>query len=153
MKPIRTYILIADGARAHLLLAEGRGKPLTEVPGSDMRTELKPDHELSTDRPGRVHRVGERFASRHRKGGRLHGREKERFARSLADGLDKRLTNREYDRLVIAAAPETLGVIRSALGDKVRAVILAEVAKDFDKDSQSPNQGSSGGRFADLEAV
>ena len=66
MKPIRTYILIADGARAHLLLSEGRGKPLTEVPGSDIRTELKPDHELHPDRPGRVHEFGERFAPRHR---------------------------------------------------------------------------------------
>ncbi len=28
MKTIRTYILVADGARAHLLLSEGRGKPL-----------------------------------------------------------------------------------------------------------------------------
>ncbi|MGC2395819.1 MAG: host attachment protein, partial [Rhodomicrobium sp.] len=63
----------------------------------------------------------------------LHRKEKERFAQSLADGLDKRLTNREYDRLVIAAAPETLGIIRSALSDKVRAVVMAEVAKDLTK--------------------
>ena len=132
MKPIRTYILIADGARARLLLAEGRGKPLTEVPGSDIRTELKPDHELSPDRPGRVHESAN--VSRHAiEREDLHRKEKERFAQSLADGLDQRLANREYDRLVIAAAPETLGVIRSALSDRVRAVILAEVAKDLTK--------------------
>ena len=132
MKPIRTYILVADGARAHLLLSEGRGKPLTEVPGSDIRTELKPDPELSPDRPGRVHESAN--VSRHAiEREDLHRKEKERFAQSLADGLDKRLTNREYDRLVIAAAPETLGVIRSALSEKVRAVILAEVAKDLTK--------------------
>ena len=132
MKPIRTYILVADGARARLLLAEGRGKPLTEVPGSDIRAELKPDHELSPDRPGRVHESAN--VSRHAiEREELHRKEKERFAQSLADGLDRRLTNREYDRLVIAAAPETLGIIRSALSDKVRAVILAEVAKDLTK--------------------
>ena len=55
MKPIRTYILIADGARAHILLSEGRGKPLIEVSGSEQKLELKPDRELSADRPGRVH--------------------------------------------------------------------------------------------------
>ena len=132
MKPIRTYILIADGARAHLLLSEGRGKPLTEVPGSDIRTELKPDHELHADRPGRVRESAN--VSRHAiEREDLHRKEKERFAQSLADGLDKRLTNREYDRLVIAAAPETLGIIRSALSDKVRAVVMAEVAKDLTK--------------------
>jgi protein required for attachment to host cells len=132
MKSIRTYILIADGARAHLLLSEGRGKALTEVPGSDIRIDLKPDHELSAERPGRVHESAN--VSRHAiERDDLHRREKERFAQSLAEGLDKRLANREYDRLVIAAAPETLGVIRSALSDKVRAVIIAEVAKDLTK--------------------
>jgi len=132
MKSIRTYILIADGARAHLLLSEGRGKALTEVPGSDIRIDLKPDHELSAERPGRVHESAN--VSRHAiERDDLHRREKERFAQALAEGLDKRLANREYDRLVIAAAPETLGVIRSALSDKVRAVIMAEVAKDLTK--------------------
>ena len=132
MKSIRTYILVADGARAHLLLSEGRGKPLTEVPGADIRQDLKPDHELSAERPGRVHESAN--VSRHAiEREDLHRREKERFAQSLAEGLDKRLANREYDRLVIAAAPETLGVIRSALSDKVKAVILAEVAKDLTK--------------------
>jgi protein required for attachment to host cells len=132
MKPLRTYILVADGARAHLLLSEGRGKPLAEVPGSDVRQDLKPDHELSAERPGRVHESAN--VARHAiERDDLHRREKERFAQSLADELDKRLANREYDRLVIAAAPETLGVIRAALSDKVRAVVLAEVAKDLTK--------------------
>jgi protein required for attachment to host cells len=132
MKPIRTYILVADGARAHLLLSEGRGKPLIEVPGSDLRHDTKLDHELSSDRPGRVHESAN--VSRHAiEREDLHQREKERFAQSLAEALDKRLANREYDRLVIAAAPETLGVIRSALSDRVRAVILGEVAKDLTK--------------------
>ncbi len=132
MKSIRTYILVADGARAHLLLSEGRGKPLTEVPDSDIRIDLKADHELSAERPGRVHESAN--VSRHAiERDDLHRREKERFAQSLAESLDKRLANREYDRLVIAAAPETLGVIRSALSDKVRAVVLSEVAKDLTK--------------------
>lgn len=132
MKPIRTYILIADGARAHLLLSEGRGKPLAEVPGSEQSRDLKADYELSAERPGRVHESAN--VARHAiERDDLHRREKERFAQALAEDLDRRLTNNEYDRIVIAAAPETLGVIRSALSDKVRSVILSEVAKDLTK--------------------
>ena len=132
MKPIRTYILIADGARAHLLLSEGRGKPLIEVPDSDVRIALKADQELAKDRPGRVHESAS--VTRHAiEREDLHQREKERFAQSLAENLDRRLANGEFDRLVIAAAPETLGVIRAQLSTKVRAVILAEVAKDLTK--------------------
>ena len=132
MKPVRTYILIADGTRAHLLLSEGRGSALTEVPGSEHRIELKADHEMSADRPGRVHESAN--VARHAiERPDLHQREKGRFAEALANDLDRRLTNREFDRLVIAAAPETLGIIRSVLSAKVKASILAEVAKDLTK--------------------
>ncbi len=132
MKPIRTYILIADGARSQLLLSEGRGKPLIEVPGSEQQHDIKPDREIGTDRPGRVHESAN--TARHAiEREDLHRREKERFAQSLAADLDRRLSNDEFDRLVIAAAPETLGVIRSSLSAKVSKVILSEVAKDLTK--------------------
>jgi protein required for attachment to host cells len=136
MKAIRTYILVADGARAHLLLSEGRGKPLVEVPGSECHQDLKPDHELSSDKPGRVHESANTMRHSIERDDR-HRREKERFAQSLAESIDRRFANREFDRLVIAAPPETLGVIRSALGDKVKSVVLGEVAKDLTK---TPNQ-------------
>jgi len=132
MKPIRTYILVADGTRAHILLSEGRGRPLIEVSGSEQKLDLKSDREMSAERPGRVHESAnvERHAIERDD---LHRREKERFAQSLAAGLDRRLADGEYDRLIVAAAPETLGVIRSSLSEKVRAVVMAEVAKDLTK--------------------
>jgi protein required for attachment to host cells len=132
MKPIRTYILIADGARARLLLSEGPGKPLSEVQGSEQLQEIRPGHEMGADRPGRVHESASvvRHAIEHAD---LHRREKERFAISLAASLEKRFEANEYDRLVIAAAPETLGIIRAALSEKVRAAVLAEVPKDLTK--------------------
>ncbi len=137
MKQPRTYILIADGSRARLLLAEGRGKPLTEVPGAEYQTTLLPDRELQADRPGRVHESAS--VVRHAiERDNLHRREKERFARHLADVLDERFANHEFDRLVIAAAPETLGVIRAELSNKLQSVMLGEIAKDLTK---VPNQG------------
>ncbi|MBI4725490.1 MAG: host attachment protein [Rhodomicrobium sp.] len=132
MKPVRTYILVAGGAHAHLLLSEGRGKPLTSMQRFEQQQDIKPDHEFNAERPGRVHESAD--VARHaieREDPRR--REKERFAQSLAADLDRRLGNNEFDRLIIAAAPETLGVIRSALSEKVRAVILSEVAKDLTK--------------------
>jgi protein required for attachment to host cells len=132
MKLIRTYILIADGGRARLRLSEGPAKALAEVPGSDLAQHIAPDHELSAERPGRVHESATvaRHAIEH---GDPHRREKERFALMVAASLEKRFAANEFDRLVIAAAPGTLGVIRTALSEKVRAVILAEVAKDLTK--------------------
>ncbi len=132
MKPIRTYILVADGGRAHLLLSEGLGKPIAEVQGSHREQDIKPDHLLSAERPGRVHESAN--VSRHAiERDDLHQRQKERFTRALAEDLDKRLGNGEYDRLLIAAPPDTLGVLRSAMSPRVQAVILGEIAKDLTK--------------------
>ena len=52
MKPTRTWIVIADGSRAHILLNEGSGKGLSIVPGSDFRHASPPKREIYTERPG-----------------------------------------------------------------------------------------------------
>ena len=46
MKPTRTWIVIADGSRAHILLYEGSGKGLSIVPGSDFRHASPPKREI-----------------------------------------------------------------------------------------------------------
>jgi protein required for attachment to host cells len=91
-----------------------------------------PDHEMSADKPGRVQESA--TVARHAiERADLHRRKKERFALSLAASLERRLASNEYDRLVIAVAPETLGIIRAALSEKVKAAVLAEVPKDLTK--------------------
>ena len=55
MKHPLTYILVADGSRARLLSSKGLGKALADVAGGAYHHDLKPDHELQSDRPGRVH--------------------------------------------------------------------------------------------------
>ena len=102
------------------------------MPGSEQAQDIRPDRELSAERPGRVHESAtvERHAIERDD---LHRREKERFAQALADSLDRRLAAGEYDRVVIAAAPETLGTIRAALSERVRAVVLGDIAKDLTK--------------------
>ena len=63
----------------------------------------------------------------------LHRKEKQKFATELAAVLEERFNNKEFERLVIAAPPEALGFIRSALSDKVKGAIRTELAKDLTK--------------------
>jgi protein required for attachment to host cells len=127
-----TYVLIADGSQARLLSSKGLGKPLTEVTGGAYHHDLKPDHELQSDRPGRVHESAN--VSRHAiEREDLHRKEKQKFATELAEVLDARFGKDEFQRLVIVAPPEALGFIRNALSDKVRDAILGELAKDLTK--------------------
>jgi len=131
MKPTVTWILIADGARARVLENTGPGRGLNEVPGLEVTGENLRAGEIMADRPGRA------FASAG------HGRsamepstdpvEKQEadFAKSLADMLDEKLAKKAFDRLIIAAAPKALGVLRKAISSQVQATIMTEKAKDL----------------------
>ncbi len=126
-----TWILIADGARAHIIANDGPGKGLKPVPGREYTGINLPTREIGTDKPGRTFdRAG---TGRHAKEPRVdwHQFEKHKFARSMAKVLDKAAGNGAFDRLVLVAPPQTLGELRGALDKKTRARITAESAKDL----------------------
>ena len=53
MKPIRTWVLIADASRARVFEARGKGHGLAIVQDMILDAELAPSRDLGTDRPGR----------------------------------------------------------------------------------------------------
>lgn len=55
------------------------------------------------------------------------------FVQSLAGWLDDAEEAEAFDRLVLIAAPQLLGSLRSVLGRKVQSKIVAEVDKNFTK--------------------
>jgi protein required for attachment to host cells len=55
------------------------------------------------------------------------------FAHELSDWLDEAARRGAFDRLVLVAAPRTLGDLRRALSAPVQARIVAEVDKDLTK--------------------
>ncbi|MCG8354447.1 MAG: host attachment protein [Kiloniellales bacterium] len=131
MKPIVTWILIADGARAQVLANRGPGKGLVETPLPDLKTTVPPTRELGSDRPGRVH--DRKGLGRHAMAPRVdwHEFEKARFAGEVAAALNKAAQGQAFDRLVLVAPPRTLGSLRAELGKTARARITGELAKDL----------------------
>lgn len=131
VKTPRTWILIADGARAHVVERVGAGADLKLVPGSDVRNELQSTREIGTDRPGRAQEsVG---MARHAIAPRIdwHQQQKERFARAIARKLDAEAASGSFEQLVLVAPPQTLGEIRSALKPATAKRISAEIDKDL----------------------
>jgi protein required for attachment to host cells len=131
MKQIRTWVLIADAARARVFETRGKGTGLTVVPDMSLDAELAPSHELGTDRPGRsFDSVG---SGRHamESPSDLHREQKRQFARRIADALNERLAAKAFDRLVLAAPPVTMGDLRAVLPDKVKVAVTAEVVADL----------------------
>ncbi len=125
----RRWYVIADGARARILARMGK-KFVAPLGEQFIGVNLK-SGEINADRPGRA------FDSR---GGGRHAMEpptdphrkvKADFARDIAEVLEHELSRHNYDELVLVAAPQTLGDLRSLLPDTVRRKVVAEVDKDL----------------------
>jgi protein required for attachment to host cells len=126
-----TWILVADGARARVLMNDGVGKGLQSAVNGEMVHALPPTRELGTDKPGRAQQRG--TSGRHAIQPHVdwHRFEKEKFSKEIASLLDSAAERGAFDRLVLIAPPRTLGDLRSVLGQKARSLIHAELDKDL----------------------
>ena len=136
---MRIRILVADQSEASFYDVEHReDMPRPAGHLSDPIAHLH-ERDLTSDRPGRVfdhapspgHRRG--AVGHHGTGGERSARKHEAmsFARRIGGELERARENREFDRLVVMAAPGFLGLLRETLPDHVRASVAAEVPKDL----------------------
>jgi protein required for attachment to host cells len=145
MKALKTWALIADGGRARILenngpmhghIGNGDGSSVREwmaVEGLIFHGDHSSTHDLMTDRQGRSFSSAGAGRSALEARTDPHRDQKTRFANHLATMLAEQLQSGAYHRLIIAAAPVTLGDLRGAISDKVRATIIAEFAHDLTK--------------------
>lgn len=131
MKPIRTWIVIADATRARIAVNDGPGRGVAPVAGQEFEGRNLPGREIMSDRPGRTFDSAGR--GRHGKEPRTGPREVEalRFLHDLAERLDEGRKQERYDRLVIVAPPKALGQLRAQLSAGVRERITGSLDKDL----------------------
>lgn len=133
MKPKKTWVLVADAARACVFETSGAGGTLAEVPGLAREHDHRASHELGSDRPGRV--VESANASRHAVAAKTdpHRALKRTFAVELAELIEAEAAARNIDRLVIVLPPVMLGDFRAAASVALKSRIAAEIGKDLTK--------------------
>jgi protein required for attachment to host cells len=125
----RTWILVADGARALLIRNEGSATQPKFALIRRYRQENPATREQGTDRPGRTN-----DATTHKSAMEptdWHQIAEDRFVHELAQVISTAFQRNEFDSLVIAAPPVALGEMRKALPDQIRDHILSEINKDF----------------------
>jgi protein required for attachment to host cells len=127
------WIVLADGAHARVYQFSEEKPKLESVTDLSLEIDLPRTHEIVSDRPGRSFESQGR--TRHAKSGRSdpHRELKRSLARKLADALKSSLTDKRYDKLVLVAPPVTLGDLRDALGKRLQARVVGEVAHDLIK--------------------
>lgn len=131
MKPVKTWILVADGARARIVVNEGPGKGVTQLDGADFRAEHPPSGEIMADRPGRSFESSGSGRHAMQPTSDPHRMAKQAFVKEIAGFLQHQAQKKNFDRLIILAPPQALGDLRSALPDAVRALVTAEQPKDL----------------------
>ena len=125
-----TWVLIADSEKA-LFLRNDLDEMNPDLNVVRIEEQENPsDREQSANRPGRMQDtgVGQRSALDDTD---WHELAKERFADDLADILYKQAHKGAFKRLVIVAAPQTLGALRPKLHKEVVEKVVAEVDKDL----------------------
>lgn len=133
MKPVTTWILIADGARARVLENTGPGKGVAEVAGLEFSDAHLRSRDIMADKPGRTFpSAGVGRSAMEPPTDPVEKRQSD-FARSLAEALEKKRRQKAFDRLVLVAAPAALGHLRSMLSPQLRETVAGELAKDLTK--------------------
>ena len=137
MKPVRTWVLIADGGHAKVLETQGAGSGLEAQADMVMSADLPRTHDILTDRAGRS--FESQGHTRHAKAIPTdpHRELKRAFAKKIGKVLESKLAEGRFDRLVVIAPPSALGDLREALPKKVRAKVAGEVAQDLVKTPKS----------------
>jgi protein required for attachment to host cells len=128
---MKLRIVVADESEAHLLAMDGPRSRLQRLSKLENEAARLHERDLESDRPGRSYdRMG---VSRHSVGGEHNAQrhQLERFAKQVADEVERGRIEHAFDRLVLIAGPRMLGLLREALPEASRSAVVAEVAKDL----------------------
>jgi protein required for attachment to host cells len=124
------WVFVGDGQKALFLINEGDEKfPNLRRLSVEVHRD-PPTHEQGSDAPGRAYSsVGWGRSAVEETD--WHELEKERFAASIADRINKAAQSAAFKQLVIVAPPKILGDLRHELTKETETKILAEIPKDL----------------------
>jgi len=130
-KTITTWVLLANGAEARVLVGKGSGKGLSALPDAEFKGLHRRGTELFSDRPGRAFDSPRQGRHAMEPTTTAAEQEREAFLRKLAHWLGAAGEKGDFDRLAIVAAPKALGLLRRSLPHGVRDKVVCELDRDL----------------------
>jgi protein required for attachment to host cells len=122
----KTWVVVADRSRARIFsIATPRG-PLQELEGLVHPETRAHERDLTSDRPGRStdrHSLGNTNAAR--------DQQATEFAREIADRLESGRIHAQFERVVLVAAPDLLGLLRKAFNGHLSKLIVRTIDKNL----------------------
>lgn len=144
MKPIVTWVVLANARSAKVLTHLGPGKGLTPVNG---QTWQAPETKAPQDKAGVGHSIaGPGVAAVEQTD--PQDINDARFAKTVIEQVAKAHVDKRFERLILIAGPHMLGLLRANLDTSLRAVLLGEMSKDLSNQSLSAVEKHLGGLIA-----
>lgn len=127
MKPVVTWVVMANARSAKVLANHGPGKGLVPVSGQLLTA---PETRLPRDEAGVGHSIaGPGVAAVEQTD--LQEINDARFAKTVIAHVKTAHDAKRFDRLILIAGPHMLGLLRANLDAALRAVLLGEMPKDL----------------------
>jgi protein required for attachment to host cells len=126
----KMWVAVIDGAQGIILENEGTA---TEPKLSAIRTYSQhnpPTREQARDQPGRVYDSGGQRRSSVEVPD-LHRRAEDDFVTEIVADLEKQAAAGGFAKIVIAAPPAALGIVRKAMGRQLQPLVVKEIAADY----------------------
>lgn len=127
MKPVKTWILIADASKARLVENAGPGKGIKPLENATFEAADASEYsdqqgrQSNSNSPNR-YKVGDHSASE---------LVLNQHVDSIFASLEDAYKEGRFSRLVLCAAPHTLGVVRARIPETLKSIIISEVSKDL----------------------
>ena len=123
-------VLVTDGRKTLFFRNHG------DINQIDLRTEAheervdQSDGEMKTDAPGSMHQSTGSGRSSYEETD-FHQLEEDRWAKSAAEEVNKRVLAHDFDTLAIIAPPKTLGELRKQLHKEAVRRVVCEIPKEM----------------------
>ncbi len=127
----RIWILAANSGNATLFTADSPTAPFIEFETFDNPNVRAKQMELTSDRPGRS--FDSHGEGRHAMAVETNPKEHEqiRFAKLIVERLERGRKKNAFDRFIVVAAPEFLGLLRANYSVPMSALLAMEIDKDY----------------------
>lgn len=131
MKPTVTWLLVTNGTEAKLYENTGPNKGLTPLSDQAHEREALKTSEIVANSRGRTfNSKGEGRAAMEQQTD-PDKIEHEKFSREVADHLNKAAQEKKFDRLIIAAPPQSLGEMRKHFNKHLEEKLEDDIPKDL----------------------
>jgi protein required for attachment to host cells len=125
------WALVADSGKARIWSLQRHPPEFREILELDSPTRSSPSRDLISDASGRSHHV--RGPGSHVREPRISAHElgENRFVEALLERMSRASRSGQFEALVLAADPRTLGFIRNRMGKNLGSKVILELNLDL----------------------